>query len=357
MGSFYATCSITRHTISDGQPMYMQFMLPANYITAEPSIGIMFKESFLDVVKEKGLDEAIKSFDESTSTWGAGKELSPKGLHVSNDSAYADWVPFGPAIRGRYDDYGNIAPAEDEDSVNRVKILEGLMGLPFSTIMDVAQDDRWFTLGLGQYADDTNRNTNWRPEGIEKDMPEWQLKLCQKLSLTYFHAAVYDELSQFDFSPEERGGIMKSKYDKKWKKEYLDPIKKKFPAVLEGLKDIKGADGSENEDFTKKLKKKWAEREILERIGVFRCVNRELGLIYQACMAREECSLDWFYESLIFMYSLSGMCLRLQRSDYGSQHLNFFGWKRIYGALNPQLEATLEEYGYYDEEEEELEEN
>lgn len=352
MGSFYATCSITRHTICDDQPMYMQFMLPANYISSEPSIGEMFKENFLNVVKEKGLDEAIKVFDEATSTWGVGKELSPKGLNVSNDSAYADWVPFGPAIRGHYDDYGNIAPADDEDSQNRVKILEGLMGLPFSTIMDVAQDDRWFTLGLGKYADEENSNMNWRPDGIKKDMPEWQLKLCQKVSLTYFHAAVYDEMSNPNFSAEERDGIMTNKYYIEWKKEDLDPIKEKFPIVLENLRDIKRADGSEDEDFTKNLEKKWAAREVLNSIGVFRRMNRELGLIYQACMAREECPLDWFYESLNFMYSMSGMCLRLQRSDYGSQHFNFFGWERIYKALNPKLQETLEKYGYLEEEEE-----
>jgi hypothetical protein len=334
--------------------MYMQFMLPAGYINQEPSIGQVFVESFLNVVKEKGIEAATKSFEESTSTWMDGKKLSPKGLVVSNDSAYAKWVPFGPAIRGTYDDYGNIKPAEDEDSQRRVKILEGLMGgLPFSTIMDVAQDDRWYTLGLGKYGDTEDKT--WKPEGITKDMPEWLLELCLKLSLTYFHAAVYDTLRQPDFSSEERDGIMKGKYEIKWKKEYLDPIKKKFPAVLDGLKDIKNADGSESEDFTKKLEKKWKQREVLQSIGVFRCLSNKLGLIYQACMAREGGDLDWFYESLNFMYSLSGMCVTLDQSEYGSQHLNFFGWKRVYAALNPKLEETLTKYGYYEEEQEDEE--
>jgi len=348
MGSFYTTCSITRHTIIDGQEMYMQFMLPANYISNEPSIGVMFKENFLNVVKEKGLEVAIKTFDDATATWGSDKELSPKGMIVSNDGSYREWVPFGPAIRGTYDDYGNIAPLDDEDSKNRVKILEGLMGgLPFSTIMDVAQDDRWFTLGLGKYGDSDDKS--WKPEGINKEMPEWLLILCKNLSLTYFHASVYDELSKPDFSSEEKDGVMKSKYNIKWRDEYFDPIKEKFPTVLSNLRISDDDEGS----FEEKMERRWANREILERIGVFRCVNRELGLIYQACIARENPPLDWFYESLVFMYSLSGMCVSLTQSEYGSQHNNWGGWKRIYDSLNKKIEIFIqEEEIYYDEDDE-----
>ena len=328
--------------------MYVQFLLPANYLSNEPSIGEVFKDSFLNVVKEKGLDEALRTFEEATSTWGKGKDLAPKGMEVSNDGAYQNWVPFGPAIRGYYDDCGDIRPADDEDSQNRVKILEGLMGgLPFATIMDVAQDDRWLTLGLGKYADSEDRN--WRPEGIEKDMPEWLLTLCKKLSLTYFHAAVYDELANPDFAADERGGVIKSKYTKKWKAEYLDPIKERFPKHLENLR----APESDDDDFETKMEKRWAGREITNNIGVFRCINRELGLIYQACMARERTSLDWFYESLNFMYSLSGMCIALDRSQYGSQHQNWFGWQRIHTALNPKLEQSLKDFGYDEAEEDE----
>lgn len=347
MGSFYATCSITRQTIIDGQEMYMQFMLPANYISNEPSIGEVFKESFLNVVKEKGLEEAIKTFDEATETWGADKELSPKGLIVSNDGAYIKWVPFGPAIRGTYDDYGNIAPLQDEDSQNRVKILEGLMGgLPFATIMDVAQDDRWFTLGLGKYANSDDRS--WRPEGISKDMPEWLLTLCKSLSLTYFHSSVYDELSNPNFSPEEKDGVMKNKYNTEWRDEYINPIKEKFPTVLSNLR-IPDEEG----DMVEMMERRWANRDILNSIGVFRYVNRELGLIYQACIARENPPLDWFYESLTFMYSLSGMCVSLTQSEYGSQQTNWGGWKRINESLNERIKATIEEQEiYYDDEDE-----
>lgn len=324
-------------------------MLPVRYTTSDPSIGEMFKESFLNTVKEKGLDAAIKVWDESTSTWTKDKELSPKGLSVSNDSSYEKWVPFGPAIRGTYDDYGNIAPLDDEDSQNRVKILENLMyGLPFSTIMDVAQDDRWYTLGLGKYGDTDDKT--WRPEGISKDMPDWLISLCKQISITYIHAPVYDELSKFDFSPEERDGIMKNKYEVKWKNEYLDPIKEGLPKLINNLKKVR--DSKDLTDAEDPMQTYWENREVLGKISVFRNLTDELSIIYQSAIARQECSLDWFYESLIFMYSLSGMCVKLDRSQYGSQHLNWFGWERVYKALNPILKETLEERGYFEDEEE-----
>lgn len=352
MGSFNATCSITQHTICYGQEMYLQFMLPTN-LTKDSSIGFVFVESFLNVVKKDGIEKAIETFTEATSTWAESGELSSKGMLVSNDGAYSKFVPFGPAIRGYYDDYGRIRPAEDEDSQNRVKILEGLMGgLPFSTIMEIGQDDRWYSLGLKKYANDDNQNTNWRPEGITSDMPEWLLILCKNLSLTYFHASVYDEMAKFDFACDEKCGVIKSKYSIKWKNEYLDPIKEKFPKILKNIKKVIN-NKSDKDDYVRMLDEKWETREALQNIGVFRSLNRDLGSIYQTCLARENTSLDWFYESLMFMYSMSGMCLSLDQSKYGSQHMNWFGWQRIYKALEPKVEKVLQKYGYDDEEDDE----
>jgi hypothetical protein len=333
MGSFYATCSISRQTICDNQEMYMQFMLPNNYFK-DISIGEYFLESFLNVVESEGLEKAMETWKESTSTWGKENELSPKGLIVSNDGAYRNWVPFGPAIRGKYDDYGNIAPGEDEDSQRRVKILEGLMGLPFKTIQDVAQDDRWFTLGLGKYQNEEDSNKNWRPEGIDKDMPEWQLILCKKLSLTYFHTAVYDEVSKFDFAPDEINGIMKSKYSIKWKNEYFEKLDK-LPEAYEMILKNSGSI-----DF----KIKYKLRDITSNIGIFRFLSRELSLIYIAALARENASLDWLKENLSLMYGLSGMNISLNQSEYGSQTNNFYGWKRINSAMSPKIDEYLKKY-------------
>jgi hypothetical protein len=337
MGSFYATCSITNQTISDGQEMYMQFMLPSKYADKTNS-GSLFVESFLGVVKSKGLDEAIKSWDEATKTWDS--KLVEKGLNVSNRGACDEWVPFGPAIRGTYDDYGNIAPSLDEDSQKRVKILEDLMGgLPFSTIMDVAQDDRWYTLGLGKYKDNPNPNSNWRPEGISKDMPEWLLILSKNLSLTYFHASVYDIISDYNFAPRSKNCKL-DKYDKKYKKEYFDVVKKSLPKAFKFIKNI----GDEKTTFSL--------YEFSNSNSVFSNLGEELSLIYLACMSRDENNLEWFYETLSFMYSLTGMCLFLRRSNYGSQEGNWFAWLKINEALTPKILETIKKLGYEDDDKE-----
>jgi hypothetical protein len=334
MGSFYATCSITQQTISDGQEMYMQFMLPSQYIDKTNS-GNLFVKSFLDVAKQKGLDEAIKTWDEATKTWGS--KLIEKGLKISDGD---EWVPFGPAIRGTYDDYGNIAPSLDEDSQKRVKILEDLMGgLPFRTIMEVGQDNRWYTLGLGECKDDPNPNSNWRPEGISKDMPEWLLILCKNLSLTYFHASVYDVISDYEFAPRSKDCKM-DKYDKKNKKEYFDSVKKSLPKAFKFVRNI-------SDEKTSFLFYSFSKSN-----SVFRNLGEELSLIYLACMSRDESNLDWFYETLSFMYSLSGMCLFLRRSNYGSQEGNWFAWLKINEALTPKMLETIKEMGYEDDDKE-----
>lgn len=318
MGSFYTTCSVTHQTITDGQKMYIQFMLPTNSLSHDPTIGEVFKDSFLKLAKEKGVDEAIKVFEETTSTWGSKKELAPKGMNLSDEGAYDKWIPFGPAIKGTYNDCGDIALLDDEDSRMRVKILEGLIGLPFKTILEVAQDDRWYTLGLGKYAN--NDDKNWRPEGISKDMPEFILHLCKKLSLTYIHASVYEEMSRYDFSPNEEGGVMKSEYEIKLRDEYFNHIFKELPIAIEKFK----------KDFNK-------HQSIFDKIGVFRCLDMTTSLIYKACIARQSTELEWFYESLMFMRSLTSMNLILQQSEYGSQQTNREGWNRIYKNLNDSI--------------------
>ena len=329
MGSFYTICSVTGQTICDGQEMVVQFMLPSRSFRRDPSVGQVFVESFLRVAKDKGLEKAIESFEESTKTWESEAELGQKGMLVSNDGAFVDWVPFGPAIRGYYDDCGDIRTSDDGENQKRIQILEGLLfGIPFDSIMGASTDNRWYTYGM--------KDKSWRLKGIDKDLPEPAMMLLKKMSVTYMHASVYDELASSDFSPED--GKMKSKYEKEWKNEYLDEIRKKLP---KGLKKLKNTSKMTNLDLA-----------LLRDIGVFRNLNQDLSLIYLACMARENCGIDWFMETLGFMYSLSGMCLTLRPSQYGSQHQNWMGWMRINQALDPKIKETREKYGYNEDEEE-----
>ena len=314
--------------------MYMQFMVPTNW-RKDTSIGLVFKESFLNVVKDRGLEEAVKTFDEATKTWDKGSDLAPKGMDVSDDGAYDKWSPFGPAIKGYYDDYGNMRPAEDEETQRRVAILSGLMGgLSFDTIMGVAQDDRWFTYGLG------NNDKYWLLDGVSSDMPEWLLILCKNLSLTYFHAGVYEEMAKFDFSPSEKGGVLTNSYEKKWKTEWIEEIREGLPQYLEGFKiQFEEPPADETVEEAKiKLKIMVMSRDLLHgRLGPLQKPSHKIRDIYQACLVRETPDLEWLYESMQFMWSLSRLNIQLDRTKYGSQETNWNGWNRVHAALAPTI--------------------
>ncbi len=367
MGSFYALDSITKKTICDGQDMVIQFMLPSwtSKMDKDPGIGQVFVDSFINVVKEKGLDEALKSFEQATSTWKDGSECGPKGMQVSNDGAYVDWVPVGPAIFGKYDDCGDIAPDETEENKRRIKILEDLFfGVPFGSILEAATDDRWFTYGFRE------GDTMWKQEGLDKDLPEPALMLFKQLCVTYMHAGTYEVLSSPDFAADEKDGVTKSKYTIKWKKEYIERIEKALPKLIKALSDEYSDNKAKkkkktestgdpiHDEIINKLKNQNLMREASQDIGVFRQMDRELSLIYQACITREfkgtdiKKTMDWFIETAHFMYNLSGMCMKLEQSQYGSQHQNWFGWQRIEDVMKPRIENTLIEYGYYEEDEE-----
>ncbi len=367
MGSFYALDSITKKTICDGQDMVVQFMLPSwnSKLSKDPEIGEVFVDSFVSVVKEKGLEAALKSFEEATSTWKDSAQCGPKGLQVSNDGAYVDWVPVGPAIFGKYDDCGNIAPSDTEENQRRIKILEGLFfGVPFSSIMEAATDDRWYTYGFRE------GDTMWKQEGLDKNLPEPALMIFKQLCVTYMHAGVYETLASPDFSSEEKDGVVKSKYDIKWKKEYIERAEKALPKLIKALSDEysddkKSKKKKKTEDTDESIREaiedsmnRLAMREAGQDIAIFRQLDREMSLIYQACITREfrdtkvKESMDWFFETLHFMYNLSGMCMKLEQSQYGSQHMNWFGWNRIEEVMKPRIENTLIEYGYYEEDEE-----
>lgn len=343
MGSFYTLCSVTNRTIVDGQRMVVQLMLPANRYGQDVSIGQTFVNSFLNAAKAKGVDHAIEAWEEATSTWKSDRELGEKGMRVSNDGAYAEWVPFGPAIHGTYDDCGQIAPDANDENSKRMKILEDLLGgIPFDSIMNACTDTRWYTLGIVKYKDDDN--SYWKVKGLDNDTPEWLLVLLKKMSVTYFHESVYNELKDMNFSGEQ--GVLTDSYDKGWRKENVSHVKKLKKLSQNFLKS------TAEKDPMKKLEYRTAEMEVMSRIGTFSKISDELRWVYVACIARTKCELYWFEESMKFMNSLSSMNMRLLPSLYGSQSPNWKGWKRLNASLDIAVDKTIKEYFDQDEEDE-----
>lgn len=154
-------------------------------------------------------------------------------------------------------------------------------------------------------------------------------------------------MKQEDFCPSNVNGTW-DKYDKEWKEEYTGKIKEQLPKVLEHILTI--GNGSEEPE---NIRGEILLMKFFSSCRMFECLSEELRFTYLASMARENQPLDWFYETISFMYSLGSMQLTLRQSFYGSQNANWFGWKRINEKLNPKIEEKIIEHGYYENEEDE----
>jgi hypothetical protein len=327
MGSFYTLCSITNQTIVDRQELVVQFMLPRR--TAQEGSGYMVS-SFIKQAKKEGLEKALQTWERTTENWG--NNMDHKGMEVSNEGAMSDYVPFGPAIRGKYNDCGDVVPMDDEETQKRVKLMEGILcGIPFASLMDVATDDRWFTYGMkGTDGESDNR---WKLKGVDNNLPEFILDICKALTVTYIHAPVYDTLTDPDFSAEGR----KDSYEAKWQKEYTDGMRKgiaKFIKIGEGNRKSK--------TFPEKLR----EAMYSSRIHLLESMKREHAVVLVTSCLREGTDFEWLIETARLTSAMGGMCFKLQRSQYGSQHFNWEGWKRIITSLEPSVAKMKEYYGY-----------
>lgn len=351
MGSFYASCSITNKTITDGDEMVIQFMVPS--WSTDFNIGRGKLESYkLDVkiftqmVRLHGLEKALEMYKEDLTKIeeeiDASEPMAPKGLLVSNDGATAEWVPIGPAIRGIYDDYGHIAVSEDPVNQARIKILEEIcFGVPFNSIMEAATDDRWFRFGFRE------EDTMWKVEGLGKNLSPEALKFFKCLSISYIHAKVYDEISNPDFCSED--GKIKGKYSKEWKKGFTDPVEKELIPNLALMKKAKADLEAPKDPESLNIEGIIATmnlRHVLNNFFIIKSMSRNVNQTYLERLAavQDITNFDWLVESLNFIYGLTGMCVPLRQSQYGSQHQNWKGWTRIEKALNPVLKEKMKEW-------------
>lgn len=312
MGSFYTKCSITEKTITDGMPTTVQFMLPSRFSHGESiSAGKIFVESFLKVAKSKGIDEALKSFEESTKTWG--NELKNKGMIVSNNIDTSEFVPFGPAIKGFYNDCGDIRLDDSEENLKRVKLLEAMCGVQFETILEASTDDRWYTLG---FMDGSKGGSHdWNLKGIDKDLPELFLTLLKKLSVTYMHTAAYETMVA-DLLP---NGYCKD--------EYTDGVEKNLKLWIKQVNAQMGK--------SKKTKGKVD----YHMIGLIRDMNEDLSSLLWVGMYKtnSEDDISWYMETTNFLYALSMLEIPLRRSYYGSQENNWGVCKKIHEAVDSAI--------------------
>lgn len=317
MGSFYTKCSITEKTITDGMPTTVQFMLPSRCSSGKSiSSGQIFVDSFLKVAKKDGIDKALKSFEEATKTWG--NELKDKGMIVSNNISTSEFVPFGPAIRGFYNDCGDMRLDDSEENVKRVKLLESMCGVSFETIIKAATDDRWYTLGVMEGS--KGGSHDWNLKGIDKDLPELFLTLLKKLSITYMHTAAYDVMVS-DLLPND--------YSKKWKDEYTNQVEKNLKLWI---KQVSAQIG--------KTKKTQGQVDYYN-IGLIGDMNEDLSSLLWVGIHKtnSEDDISWYMETTNFLYTLSMLGVPLRRSYYGSQENNWDVCKKIHEAVDGAIKT------------------
>lgn len=246
MGSFNVTCSITNRTIQYGQPVVCIFMIP--------------------------------------SQWA---HMSGKKLINSHTPALSAWTPFGPAIRGTYDDYGTVLPNPGQEDL--ISILERLTMVSFDELHDHATT---------QY--DTNATV--------------KSELLREITMTYLHRGAYDILTNENFCAE-----LGTRDD-------LD--QEVFNGMMERAED--GLFGSLT----------WQTSVINSPNTPFRGGDSLMYPVLRYLKDNHTEMPRWYREQLTFLYSLKDMSIELRASNYGGQQNNWVGFRLI----NENCELLEEEY-------------
>jgi hypothetical protein len=170
MGSFYATCSITKTTLSH-QRTYIQLLIPTkNY----------------------------------------GDEF--KGLRLGDERLiFTDWRPFGFPIKGDYYDYGDIDNIVRDKNIEK---LENYFNIPIEDIITACGRDGW-------------------KDEIKSDVKDVKnLELIEKMTMTYFRGEIYEHLCE-GWTDLENSNYWKENFENLKKFEIQDDPEKLKKHILE----------------------------------------------------------------------------------------------------------------------------
>lgn len=335
MGSFYSTCSITDLSITDGDQMYMQLILPS-WVTNPHSID----------------GERI----------GCGE----KGLRVSNEGPLGEFVPFGFPIAGHYADYGDIGGIVKN---RNIEMLEEFFGISIEDIISCATDDRWY-------------EHSYKPQKVDKTKEEYEgqheswtvgdnkmkhINILKKLTVTYFRKEHYDFLSKESiasggWSEGERSkrlqkmikalGELEAKKPKTKTKEFT---KKDITEELRNrFKEIFGEDGSDDESIIQlqnhKDKSWWYDFQYTFYIPSIATTN-----MFQLLPIGPQ-DEEQVVKQYTFIMNMSNLYKVLRPSYYGSQEDNYDAYVKFHEMttnlvnekkMNLKQDIILDEIGYY----------
>lgn len=163
MGSFYSTCSITNMTLIENQEAVLQFIYPT-YIQKDVNILKYFK--ILSSKEPIASEQLIASIERALSN-KYDRTIYEKGLSL--DSHFA---PFGPAIYGKYYDYGELTFSEDPQNLHRIKLLEEAFGISIGELIESMLDNKIHSNEVLNHLTFTHINANVYRKLIEGDSTE-----------------------------------------------------------------------------------------------------------------------------------------------------------------------------------------
>lgn len=310
MGSFNVNCSITDRTIGGEDEIVIQFLLPNRFSKGEKD-GSPLMQVMINNFKEKGVDEAVKIWESQVESWNGALT----GKRVIIQEATGRWVPFGPAIRFKYDDSAEAVPVDEPVNNLRIELLEQMLCTNIKAIFESAVDDRWWTYGIKE--DDPN----WKIEGLTEEVPT--IDLLKKLGMTYMLASAYDELTKDNFTRED------CKWEREDKGELIDRFVDNFSKFL---------DASERYYIGEE---KSAMLEI-QKLGYGPSHIKDLSEVNSSILwtghhkmqkLDKPVSIDWFREQCNYVYGIVALSKSITQSNYAGQSRNHYALNRLNRAV------------------------
>jgi hypothetical protein len=311
MGSFNVNCSITERTIGSDDEIVVQFLLPNRFSKGEAD-GSPLMQVMINNFKEKGLEEGIKIWEKQVKKWNSALT----GKRVIIQETTSKWVPFGPAIRYKYDDSAEATPIDDPENNVRIRLLEQMLCTNIKAIFESAVDDRWWTYGIKE--DDPN----WKIDGLTGDLPT--IDVLKKLGMTFMLASAYGELTKYNFTRENSGWELEDKM------ELIDMSINSFSEFLdENERYHIGGDKAAGGEI----------RTLVLNCGHIKDLSPvNSGLLWVGHHKMKESGkpvdTSWFKEQCNYVYGMMALAKTINQSNYAGQSRNHYAWNRLNRAVS-----------------------
>lgn len=284
MGSFFSQCSVTGLNIPDNAELVRLLLLPR--FSEVPSKNLYTEEFPYD-----------------------------KGLHLSNDVPWANWVPFGFPLKGTYDDYGTISSVEEDENIKK---LEEYFNISFDLILRAVHDTRWIQV----LESEDEYYKRQRPNSPYLEVTN--LDKLKKLTYTDIKRDVYDRLVEMSDKLGKRNWWSGQYTYEQWLDYYnrISEFRKEYSEDFEEVEEyLTFKAHSEVKSFVPSY-----SFNFIHKLGY----GEEFSGVYK--------------EYARFSYSMTQLNKWIESSKYGTQELNYEEFIELYEPILENAKQELEEY-------------